>query len=38
MHGKETFNREKLLASEQWKTASEMIAGLDDSPLLELDV
>jgi len=38
MHGKETVNRKELLASEQWKAASEMIAGLDDSPVLEMDV
>jgi len=38
MHGKEAINRDQLLASEQWKIASEMIAGLDASPLLELDV
>jgi beta-N-acetylhexosaminidase len=38
MHGKEKFDREELLDSHQWKAASEMIAGLDASPWLELDV
>jgi len=38
MHGKETFDRGELLASHQWKVASEMIASLDDSPMLEMDV
>lgn len=38
MHGKEKFDRDELLASHQWKAASEIIAGLDASPWLEMDV
>lgn len=38
MHGKENVKRDDLQASHQWKTASEMIASLDVSPWLELDV
>ncbi|MCW8923369.1 MAG: beta-N-acetylhexosaminidase [Gammaproteobacteria bacterium] len=38
MHGKETFDRDQLLASAKWKQANQMIRELDDSPWMELDV
>lgn len=38
MHGKGHLNREQLLADERWKTHSKMIAKLDESPWLEMDV
>ena len=38
MHGKEKYDRDELLASYKWKEASEMIASLDASPWLEMDV
>jgi hypothetical protein len=38
MHGKETFDRDTLLASHQWKAASDMVSSLDVSPWVEMDV
>ncbi|MDH5612008.1 MAG: beta-N-acetylhexosaminidase [Gammaproteobacteria bacterium] len=38
MHGKGTIDRNELLASTKWRQVNKMIAELDDSPWLELDV
>jgi beta-N-acetylhexosaminidase len=38
MHGKGTVDRNELLASTKWQQVNKMIAELDDSPWLELDV
>jgi beta-N-acetylhexosaminidase len=38
MHGKNTINRDELLASAKWKQANQLVQTLDDSPELELDV
>lgn len=38
MHGKQKFDRAELLVSHQWKAATEILAGLDTSPWLEMDV
>lgn len=38
MHGKQMFERDELLASAKWQQANKMVAELDDSPWMELDV
>lgn len=38
MHGKGVTQRDELLASSRWRRVTKMIAELDDSPWLELDV
>ena len=38
MHGKNTLDREQLLASEKWQQANQLVKSLDDSRELELDV
>ncbi len=38
MHGKNTINRDELMASDKWKQANQLVQTLDDSPELELDV
>jgi beta-N-acetylhexosaminidase len=38
MHGKGMADRTELLASTKWRQVNKMIAELDDSPWLELDV
>ena len=38
MHGKKVIARDKLLASEKWKQARQLVQSLDESPELELDV
>lgn len=38
MHGKQKFDRTDLLASHQWKMSTELLASLDTSPWLEMDV
>jgi beta-N-acetylhexosaminidase len=38
MHGKGVIQRDELLASSRWRRVTKMIAELDDSPWLELDV
>ena len=38
MHGKDSINRDELLASAKWKQANQLVQTLDDSRELELDV
>lgn len=38
MHGKQPLNREQLMASEKWQQTSNLMAGLVDSPWMELNV
>lgn len=38
MHGKNSINRDELLASKKWQQANQLVQTLDDSPELELDV
>lgn len=38
MHGKQTFDRDELFASARWQHVNKILADLDDSPWMELDV